>query len=207
MPSTPPEYVANTGCAGTGRWLGRWVRCACRLTPARAERTHATSAMRKSRFFWASLKTPCDRERQYKVCESMATRSAGGPCWFATCRVTATVRRPLDALDHIRPRHIRQSAPAMTRSSPPQCGQTERSIAPVRITNGMLIAMQSAEHPELALHPGHGCRGSVVVGFAVRCAQRMSADLRVAATLPTWRGWDNLASMPRVRGPQSCRSP
>ena len=155
--------------------------------------------MRKSQFFLASLKTPRDRERQYKVCESMATRSAGGPCWFATCRVTATVRRPLDALDHIGSRHIRKSAPAMTRSRPPQCGPTERSIAPVRIANGMLIAMQSAKHPELALHPGHGCRGSVVVGFAVHCAQRMSADLRVAATLPSGRRTPGVAGTTLLR--------
>jgi hypothetical protein len=26
MSSTPPEYVANTGDAGTGRWLDRWAR-------------------------------------------------------------------------------------------------------------------------------------------------------------------------------------
>ena len=68
---------------------GSVVGCvvACRLTPARAERAHATSAMRALQFFWASLKTACDRERQYKVCESMSTRNAGGPCGFATCAV------------------------------------------------------------------------------------------------------------------------
>ena len=56
------------------------------------------------------------------------------------------------------------------------------------------------EHPAQALHPGHGCRGSVVVGFAVSFAQRMSADLRVAATPAARCGWDNLASMLGVWG-------
>ena len=46
------------------------------------------------------------------------------------------------------------------------------------------------EHPAQALHPGHGCRGSVVVGFAVSFAQRMSADLRVAATPAARCGWE-----------------
>ena len=36
---------------------------------------------------------------------------------------------------------------ALPRSCPPQCGQTARSIAPGRIANGMLVAMQSAKRP------------------------------------------------------------
>ncbi len=39
----------------------------------------------------------------------------------------------------------------MTRRRSPQCWQTERSIAPVRIANGMLIAMQSAVMGRLVL--------------------------------------------------------
>ena len=106
---------------------------------------------------------------------------------FAKMSGNAECRRPLllrdmrqDALDHIWSRHIGNDP------QPPDAMRADREI--------------NREHPAQALHPGHGCRGSVVVGFAVSFAQRMSADLRVAATPAAKCGWDNLASMPGVWG-------
>jgi hypothetical protein len=105
---------------------------------------HVRWLIRKSLIFETTLLTPEVAEFQCTVATLLIALNSGGACCRATCRATAV--RILSMMSG-------RVTSAMTRNLPPQFGQIDRSIAPVRTANGMLIAMQSAEYSAQPLHP------------------------------------------------------
>jgi hypothetical protein len=125
MSSTPPEYEASTGYAGTGRWLDRWARHGLQADGGQG-RTRA-------RGIGDAEVAVLQREPGDPVARRASVNGLRGAARAAVWRPLLSGDMPCDghadALNHIRSRHVRQSAPAMTRTRPPQCGQTLRSIA------------------------------------------------------------------------------
>ena len=87
----------------------------------------------------------------------------------------------------------------MTRSRPPQCGQTERSIASTLRKRSIHARSHCERDADCYAISRHRCRGSVVVGFAVSFAQRLSADLRVVAAPAAGRRTPGVAGTTLLR--------
>ncbi len=109
---------------------------------------------------------PVARRASVHGLRAAARAAVWGPCWLATCRVTATVRWPFDALNHIGSRHVSDDP------HPPTAVRAEAEI--------------DREHSAEALHPRHGCGGQVLIAFGLGSTKRLRAGVCMAAT-PTPR--------------------